>query len=267
MDRELQAMLDRGEENECLEYSEVDVLVDSLGLGEDEIEVLYEEIERRGIELRDDCGREGQGHVRERRPRNGDDRRAPALHERGRPVPAPDEGAGGRARQAHRARRPRGQGADDQLEPAAGHLDREALPGPRALAPRPRPGGDHRAHPRRREVRLAQGLQVLDVRDVVDPPGCPARRRQQVARDPSPRAHRRARAAHVARRARPRAQARPHADRRGGRPGGADHGRRRSRRCAPPRAPSRASTSRSPRRAGRRSRSSSPARRTRSTRR
>ena len=60
MDRELQAMLDRGEENECLEYSEVDVLVDSLGLGEDEIEVLYEEIERRGIELRDDCGREAK---------------------------------------------------------------------------------------------------------------------------------------------------------------------------------------------------------------
>jgi len=60
MDRELQAMLDRGEENECLEYSEVDGLVDSLGLGEDEIEALYEEVERRGIELRDDCGREAK---------------------------------------------------------------------------------------------------------------------------------------------------------------------------------------------------------------
>ncbi len=60
MERELQAMLDRGEENECLEYSEVDGLVDSLGLGEDEIEALYEEVERRGIELRDDCGREAK---------------------------------------------------------------------------------------------------------------------------------------------------------------------------------------------------------------
>jgi len=60
MDRELQAMLDRGEESECLEYSEVDGLVDSLGLGEDEIEALYEEIERRGIDLRDDCGREAK---------------------------------------------------------------------------------------------------------------------------------------------------------------------------------------------------------------
>jgi RNA polymerase primary sigma factor len=60
MDRELQALLDRGEENECLEYSEVDALVDSLDLGEQEIETLYEEVERRGIELRDDCGREAK---------------------------------------------------------------------------------------------------------------------------------------------------------------------------------------------------------------
>jgi RNA polymerase primary sigma factor len=58
MDAQLQALLERGEENECLAYSEVDDLVDSLGLGEEEIEILYEEIDRRGIELRDDCGRE-----------------------------------------------------------------------------------------------------------------------------------------------------------------------------------------------------------------
>jgi RNA polymerase primary sigma factor len=60
MDPQLQALLDRGEENECLEYSEVDTLVESLGLGEEEIETLYEGIERRGIELRDDCGREAK---------------------------------------------------------------------------------------------------------------------------------------------------------------------------------------------------------------
>ena len=55
--------------------------------------------------------------------------------------------------------------------------------------------GDHRADPRRREVRLAPRLQVLDLRDVVDPPGGAARRREQVAHDPHPGAHRRARAA------------------------------------------------------------------------
>ena len=63
MDPQLQVLLERGEENECLEYSEVDALVDTLGLDEEEIEDLYEEIERRGVELRDNCARE------RRRPR------------------------------------------------------------------------------------------------------------------------------------------------------------------------------------------------------
>jgi RNA polymerase primary sigma factor len=58
MDSQLHALLERGEENECLEYSEVDALVDTLGLDEEEIEDLYEEIERRGLELRDNCARE-----------------------------------------------------------------------------------------------------------------------------------------------------------------------------------------------------------------
>jgi RNA polymerase primary sigma factor len=58
MDPQLQALLERGEEHECLEYSEVDALVDTLGLDEEEIEDVYEEIERRGVGLRDNCGRE-----------------------------------------------------------------------------------------------------------------------------------------------------------------------------------------------------------------
>ncbi|MGH3023287.1 MAG: sigma-70 family RNA polymerase sigma factor [Gaiellaceae bacterium] len=58
MDPQLQALLDRGEETDCLEYSEVDAAVEALGLSEAEIEDLYEEIERRGLELRDNCGRE-----------------------------------------------------------------------------------------------------------------------------------------------------------------------------------------------------------------
>ncbi|MGH3111938.1 MAG: RNA polymerase sigma factor region1.1 domain-containing protein, partial [Gaiellaceae bacterium] len=58
MDAQIQTLLERGEENECLEYSEVDALVDTLGLDEAEIEDLYEEIERRGVELRDNCARE-----------------------------------------------------------------------------------------------------------------------------------------------------------------------------------------------------------------
>ena len=60
IDPQLQALLERGEESECLEYSEVDALVEALELGEEEIEDLYEQLQRRGIELRDDCGREAK---------------------------------------------------------------------------------------------------------------------------------------------------------------------------------------------------------------
>jgi RNA polymerase primary sigma factor len=58
MEPQLLTLLDRGEEHECLEYSELDSLVETLGLGEEEIEEVYAEIQRRGIDLRDDCGRE-----------------------------------------------------------------------------------------------------------------------------------------------------------------------------------------------------------------
>ena len=58
--------------------------------------------------------------------------------------------------------------------------------------------------PRGREVRLAQGLQVLDLRDLLDPPGDPARPREPGPHDPDPGAHRSARAQDRARRARAR---------------------------------------------------------------
>ena len=56
--------------------------------------------------------------------------------------------------------------------------------------PRPDPGGHARSHPRGREVRLAARLQVLDVRDVVDPPGGRPRARRQGAHDPDAGPHR-----------------------------------------------------------------------------
>ena len=58
--------------------------------------------------------------------------------------------------------------------------------------PRPHPGGHPGPDPRGREVRLAPRLQVLDVRDVVDPPGGRACARGQGADDPHAGAHRRA---------------------------------------------------------------------------
>src|SRR5205823_11931448 len=67
-----------------------------------------------------------------------------------------------------------------------------ALPGPRPPARRPDPGGRDRPEPRRREVRLAQGFQVLDLRDLVDSPGLPACGLEPVRDDPRPDARTRA---------------------------------------------------------------------------
>ena len=113
--------------------------------------------------------------ARRRRARQRHHRHAAALPQRDRPPPAADARRGDRARQAHRARRPRRQGPDDQRQPAAGRLDRQEVPGLRADAARPDPGGHPRPDPRRREVRLAPRLPLLDLRDLVDPPGGRAR--------------------------------------------------------------------------------------------
>ena len=80
--------------------------------------------------------------------------------------------------------------------------------------PRPDPGRLARPDPRGREVRLPQGLQVLDVRDVVDPPGRHARDRRQGAHDPHPRAHGREAEQGRAHRAPARPAPRPRAERR-----------------------------------------------------
>jgi RNA polymerase primary sigma factor len=56
-----QELLDHGAEEGCLELSELSALLDQLDLSDEEVEDLYDEIERRGIPLRDDCGREAPG--------------------------------------------------------------------------------------------------------------------------------------------------------------------------------------------------------------
>ena len=57
------------------------------------------------------------------------------------------------------------------VQPSPGRLDREELSKSGAAAPGSDSGGDVRTGARSGEVRLPQGLKVLDVRDVVDPPG------------------------------------------------------------------------------------------------
>src|SRR6476659_417041 len=54
----LAALIDRGEDRGCLELSEVDEFAQALDLEEAEVSGLYEQLDARGIKLRDDCGLE-----------------------------------------------------------------------------------------------------------------------------------------------------------------------------------------------------------------
>jgi RNA polymerase primary sigma factor len=53
---QIEELLARGTEEGCLPLSEVERLGEELGLGDEELEALYEEIDERQIALRDDCG-------------------------------------------------------------------------------------------------------------------------------------------------------------------------------------------------------------------
>jgi RNA polymerase primary sigma factor len=54
------ALFDRGEQLGCVDLSEVDDLAQALELEEAELGALYEQLDQRGIDLRDDCGREAE---------------------------------------------------------------------------------------------------------------------------------------------------------------------------------------------------------------
>ena len=104
-------LLEHGEEHGCIHLTELNEVVQTLELDEEEIEALFERIENQGIDLTDDCARvsdEAEEEIDELQPRRPlvlDDGRAPALPERGRPLPAADRAGGGRALEADRARR------------------------------------------------------------------------------------------------------------------------------------------------------------------
>ena len=183
----IEALLATGAERGCLEESEIDRLAETLELGDADLEDLRDQVAQRGIAVHDDCGRVGRPahQLRRRRPRAAHDRLDGSVPQGGRALPAAHRRRGARAGQAHRARRPRRQGEAHQPQPAPRRLDRQALPGHRAHdAPGPRPGRDAGADPRRREVRLAQGLPVLHLRDALDPTGDPERARQPGADHP-----------------------------------------------------------------------------------
>ena len=82
-----------------------------------------------------------------------------------------------------------GPGAAHPGQPAPGGVDRQALRRPGHAAPRPHPGGQPRPDAGGREVRLHEGLQVLDLRHVVDPPGHHPGHRRPGPHHPHPGAH------------------------------------------------------------------------------
>lgn len=55
---EITALLEYGAESGCLELSELNELVEGLELEGEQLEVLFEQIEARGVEISDDCGRD-----------------------------------------------------------------------------------------------------------------------------------------------------------------------------------------------------------------
>jgi len=54
----VQKLVDRGEQRGCISLSDVNDLVQTLELEDEELSALYEALDQRGVELRDDCGRD-----------------------------------------------------------------------------------------------------------------------------------------------------------------------------------------------------------------
>jgi RNA polymerase primary sigma factor len=58
----LEALIDRAETQGCIELSEIDELAQALNLDDADLGSVYETLDARGIELRDNCGREAEQH-------------------------------------------------------------------------------------------------------------------------------------------------------------------------------------------------------------
>jgi hypothetical protein len=219
---QIQALFARGEEEGCVNLSHLNELVAEHELTDDEVARLYEELEERHIELADDCGRASEDdstYV------NGDlaiattDALQLFLNEAGRwPLLTKEE----EVELAKRIERGDMEAKERMInsnlrlvvsiaKKYQGHglslldLIQEGIIGLiRAVE----------------KFDWRRGLQVLDLRDVVDPPGGAAGRGEQGAHDPDPGAHRRPRAADRPRRARAGAEAGAAADGGGGREAG-----------------------------------------------
>src|SRR5262245_4613514 len=61
LDSAVATLAQRGEAEGCVETSEVHELAESLDLDEDDLHSLYERLQQRGVDVRDDCARDGSG--------------------------------------------------------------------------------------------------------------------------------------------------------------------------------------------------------------
>jgi RNA polymerase primary sigma factor len=55
---ELSALIEQGDEEGCVNLTALNELITTLEYDEDQVESLYQDLQERGIELRDDCGRQ-----------------------------------------------------------------------------------------------------------------------------------------------------------------------------------------------------------------
>ena len=221
---ELRGLIALGRERGYLTFEQIAATLEEVEVTKEQISALHAHLVEHGVEVIAEDGvsayKEQRGEAaptarREESRARPDGRTEPRLAA---PLPALDRQGraahrrpGGRAGEADRARRHARQAADGRGQPAPRRLDRERLSGPRAQLPRPDPGGLPRADPRGREVRLPPRLQVLHLRDLVDPPGGDAGDRRQGADDPHPGPHGREAEPGRLRRAPARAAARPRA--------------------------------------------------------
>ena len=200
---ELRGLIALGRERGYLTFEQIANTLEEVEVTKEQIAGLHAHLVEQGVEVMAEEGVDaykearaeesnGAAAKKERRARphgRTEPRLAaplPALDRPGRPA---HRGPGGRTGEADRARRHGRQAADGRGQPAPRRLDRQGLPGARAELPRPDPGGLAGADPRGREVRLPPRLQVLHLRDLVDPPGGDAGDRRQGADDPHPRPH------------------------------------------------------------------------------
>ncbi len=174
---------------------------------------------RRGWQaLFERCREQGRGDRAARWPRS-----ASTSASTSRVPPHRQPGAEGRERGAA------GQEGDGRGQPAPGHLDRQEIHQPRPAVPGSDPGRQHRPDEGGRQIRVSPRLQVLDLRDLVDPPGDHPLDRRPGADHPHPGPHDRDDQQAGPHRAPDAARDRPRADARGA---GREAVRCRSRRSA-----------------------------------